>query len=190
METITRKYRVYSFKELKEDAQDKAVERFCEINVDYDWWESDYLLDNYLSKAIRTLLKAKMLKTGKKSETLFTWDNIFFSIDRANYLEFKNLQVTNYDVFFRFLKLPQKYWDDVDISFDFEGRESNTIISIEYPEEQLKNQEKYEAKFNDLVEKALDGLRKLYEELMSREAVIETIEANEYRFLKDGTVFH
>jgi myo-inositol catabolism protein IolC len=42
MKTITKTYNVYSFDELDEKGQDKALNNLWDINVDYDWWESVY----------------------------------------------------------------------------------------------------------------------------------------------------
>ena len=38
----TREYTVYKFNELTEDQQQKAVERYGDINVDYEWWDCTY----------------------------------------------------------------------------------------------------------------------------------------------------
>ena len=40
MRTIRTK--VYKFSELSDKAKQKAIEKFYDINVDYDWWESVY----------------------------------------------------------------------------------------------------------------------------------------------------
>src|SRR5262245_16755614 len=40
MRTIRTK--VYKFKELSTEAQEKAIEKFYDINVDHDWWDSTY----------------------------------------------------------------------------------------------------------------------------------------------------
>ena len=39
MRTITTVKTVYSFDELGEDAQEKAIENLYDLNIDYDWWE-------------------------------------------------------------------------------------------------------------------------------------------------------
>ena len=33
---------VYQFDELTPEAQQKAIERLCSINVDFEWWDSTY----------------------------------------------------------------------------------------------------------------------------------------------------
>ncbi len=40
MRTVRTK--VYKFDELSKEAQQKAIERLSDINVDYDWWQSTY----------------------------------------------------------------------------------------------------------------------------------------------------
>lgn len=42
MKVITEVYNVFSFDELSKEAQEKAIEKLYDINVDIDWWESIY----------------------------------------------------------------------------------------------------------------------------------------------------
>lgn len=34
--------KIYSFEELSEEAQEKAIEKFNDCGVDYDWWDDTY----------------------------------------------------------------------------------------------------------------------------------------------------
>jgi hypothetical protein len=38
----TRTINVYEFSELSDEAKEKAIEKLYDINVDYDWWDSNY----------------------------------------------------------------------------------------------------------------------------------------------------
>ena len=38
----TRQIKVYKFKELPEEAQQKVLDKFRNINVDYEWWDFTY----------------------------------------------------------------------------------------------------------------------------------------------------
>jgi hypothetical protein len=42
MEIVTRQYKVFEFKELSEQAQEKALEKLQAWNVDGEWWENTY----------------------------------------------------------------------------------------------------------------------------------------------------
>lgn len=39
MRTFTTKHTVYEFKELSEDAKQKALENLADVNVELDWWD-------------------------------------------------------------------------------------------------------------------------------------------------------
>ncbi len=191
METITRKYKVYSFKELKEEAKQTALEHFSDINVEPDgWWEDDYLLDSCLPKDIKTAIQLLMFDKGHKVERLFSWESIYFDLDRSNYLQFKDLSVEDNEVFRKFLKIPVSVWNKIE--WHFEGnRECNTYLEFIYEEKsEHPSIEKAKAIFDELISDALSSLKKTYESLTGEESIIETIEANDYQFLKDGTVFN
>ena len=44
--------KVYKFNELSDTAKENAIDRLRNINVDYDWWEDDFLLDIVSPKKI------------------------------------------------------------------------------------------------------------------------------------------
>ena len=45
MRTITKKYKVYSFQELDEETKEKVLENFRGINVEFDEWYYDEMLN-------------------------------------------------------------------------------------------------------------------------------------------------
>jgi hypothetical protein len=39
----TKEYTVYKFNELSEEGKEKAIQNYCDINVDYEWWDGVYM---------------------------------------------------------------------------------------------------------------------------------------------------
>jgi len=157
MKTI--KIKLYDFKELPEDIQEKVINNLSDINVDYDWWDFIYQdakdigleissfdiyqkeIDGELIDSIDGIIKAIMKNHGKETDTY---------------------------------KLAEKY----QAMYEKQGQD----ISDDLDEE-------WHIDFrHDLLECYLSMLEKECEYLESREAIIETIEANEYTFEADGTM--
>jgi len=80
----TRKVKTYAFDELDTDTQIKILDRFRDINVNYDWWESP--IDNK-----REEIKNEYgVDIGKK---------IYFDLDRRRYIWFEQIIIENGDKF-------------------------------------------------------------------------------------------
>ena len=166
MRTETIKRKLYKFEELSEEAQEEAIERLYDINVDYEWWNFTY------DDAERIGLKITA-----------------FDIDRGNYIKGKvtedtrtmaELILKDHGSITDTYKLAHEYleqlyiWQSYDQEVDDYGYEEDIPEDIE------------EEFIRQLKEEYLSILRKEYEYLTSREAIIETIEANEYEFTVDG----
>ena len=173
MKTI--KINLYSFSELSKEAQDKVIEKQYDINVDYNWWESTY---------------EDALNIGLKITS--------FDIDRANYCngEFVSGGIDcahkiekehgekceSYKTAKTFLadydKLVEKYSD---------GKVLCTVAD--------ENVYEFDGEADELESEFLKSicdykiiLSGEFDYLTSREAILETIEANEYTFEADGTM--
>lgn len=168
MRTIRTK--VYKFSELSEQAKEKAIEWGYDLNVSYDWWESVYEDAENIGVKI----------TG-------------FDIDRASYckgdiigtheetakliLEQHGEQCETYKTAKNFLAeldaVAERYKDKGEDNWD--------------------EQSEIEAQEDDFLKSLLEDYRiilsKEYDYLTSREAIIESIEANEYEFTVDGRRF-
>jgi myo-inositol catabolism protein IolC len=70
--------KVYKFNELDEKAKEKAIERYSDINVDYDWWEFDGLMG--LSKKE---LKENKINLKDCPCDIINWKNLYFDLDRV-----------------------------------------------------------------------------------------------------------
>ena len=197
--------KVYLFDELSEEAKDKAVEKLSDINIDFEWWFDEGLIE-LSSKEMKDRhikLSDKWYEISPHANIkgeypaytgLFKWKQIYFEIDRNSYLQFVDLEVKDDDTFRKFLRIPKRLWQDCHYSFDTPGRYRNTFIVTE-----TENGEDFTPKqqeiidraieiFADKVSEGLSNLRVNYEYLSSREAIIDTIKANDYEFTEDGEI--
>lgn len=167
MKKIIKEYEVYEFNELSEEAKERVLERLYDINVDFNWWECAY-------EDAETV--------GIKIE--------HFDLDRGNSIGGKfTFQVK--EVAESIIQEHGESCDTYKIAKDFLDK----ILPLEMLEKM--GQEFDESKFEELSEEFekeifneyLKILRKKYEYLTSKEAIVEAIEANEYEFTKDGNLF-
>ena len=172
MKTI--RIKVYQFSELSSDAKDVAVNRFYDINVNCDWWQYTY------EDAANIGLKITA-----------------FDLDRANYCKGEFLLTAN-EVAANILKEHGESCETYNTAASF--MEAWQPVFNEYLNPESKEYESLDSenKLNELEEDFLKSLcedykiilSKEYEHLTSEAAIIETIEANEYEFTKDGKKFN
>ena len=175
MKTI--EVKLYKFSELSEDAQQKAIEKLCDINVDYDWWESAY------EDAENIGLKITGFDIGRGRNA--TGEFIFGAYEVANkILKEHGKTCETHKTASQFIKdwdlLVEKYSDGInknrvseDNEYEFDGEADD--LEHEF--------------LNSLLEDYAMMLEKDYEYQTSKEAIIETIEANEYDFTEDGKLY-
>jgi len=158
MRTETTTRNIYTWDESSAEQQEKALDKLYDINVDYDWWESTY--DDATTIGLKI--------TG-------------FNIDRGNSID-GNLLALPEDVITAILdnhgdqcdtyKLAQEYRDKVGENEDGDRIDEDEDDNFLYA----------------LKEEYLSILRKEYDYLTSREAIVETIEANQYEFDENGNL--
>ena len=167
---------VYKFDELSNEAQEKALERLSDINVDHDWYEhiydgakeigliiTEFDLDRNTIKGdirLNVLEVCKLIRKhhGKETETFKT---------ARGYLN-------------QYIEEFKKYRDNYKNEFDCPVHALEEFELEDEAKDILCDFEKA------LLEEYLIILRKEYEYLTSREAIISSIEANEYEFTKNG----
>jgi hypothetical protein len=185
----TVKIKVFRFEELSEESQEKALSGLADINVDYDWWDIDGLLD---------LTKDEMsevgIEPGEIKDVLFSYTIREFDLERGQYLQLDGVAVNNDEAFRKFLKIPKELWDQCSYYFENDSRNRNTYLDLQTIDEEPTDEE------NDILERAIEimgdkiheawvSLRNDYEYQTSEKAIKETIEANEYEFYVDGKLF-
>jgi len=170
MRTITTHIDAYKFEELSEKAKRNAIEHLCDINVDFDWWDSIY--DD--AKTMGCTIKG-------------------FDIDRGSYCKLvcndahktADLIIANHGETCDTYKLAAEYLKDHDKIIDEAERDEGGELANEYAVDKLLDE--LETEFErSLGEEYLSPLRQEYEYLTSEEAITETILANEYEFTEDG----
>lgn len=174
MKTI--EIKLYQFDELSDEAKQKAIENMSDINVDHDWWDfiykdatnvelkiTDFDISRYSCNA--NFIDCAKICAEKIMDEYGVTCAIFhtaknFLIEKAN--------------------LIKKYSDGINVLIVAEGKEYNFDQEIDELENDF---------LISLCKDYLKILRDEYEYLISKEAIIETIEANEYFFTENGKLY-
>jgi hypothetical protein len=166
MRTKVTETKVYTFAELNDDQKEKALSNLYDINVDHDWWDFTY------DDAKEIGLKITSFDFDRYVEGQFT-----LSADEvaANIIRDHGGNCETY-------KTARAFVD-----------EKNAISmpdddSDDFPEWEDKMLEMDDNFLKSLLEDYRIMLRKEYEYLTSEEAIIETINANEYEFDENGRI--
>lgn len=161
----TRTYKVYKFKELTEDQQQKVIGRYYDINVDHEWW--DYLYDD--AKNIGIKIDGFDLG-GRQSIEGDLIDSVADCIKKIKDQHGKTCET--YKTALRYEK------------------EAKRLFKLQdWTDEEYTAQENLNHEFKtDILEDYFQLLRKEYEYLTSEEAITETLEINEYDFTEDGKI--
>ena len=161
MEIIKREYTVYKFNELSEDAKDKAIEKLYDINVDYEWWDA---VEDDAKQIGLSITESNIDYRTIKGKLLNG------AIDVANNI------INNHGESCGTYKTAKVYLEEYgNLSEDDYGDKDTEEIDEEFE--------------YALLQEYLSMLAKEYEYQTSREAIIETIEANDYSFTDDGNIF-
>ncbi len=161
MKTIELK--IYSFDELSNESQKKAINNLSDINIDYNWWEGNY---------------EDATNIGLKIEEFDLYDRyhikgkfINSAIDTANKI------IEHHGVTCDTFELAIKYQDDYNTACN-NGDLSCFTDNVD----------------NDFLKELLKcyykQLQNEYHYRVSKDAIIETIESNEYEFTENGKLFN
>lgn len=177
--TTTKTITLYTFSELSESVQNKVVENMWEINVDYDWWESVY----EDAENIGIKIKEFDLYRGTIGGEL-EWH----LIDSINSALQHGESTDTYSVAKSYLEDYQEEYKKWIVQQNREGYE-------DWSEDDWYNEFKYSEEVDnlalnyrkDMLETYRVMLNKEYDHLTSKEAIVETILANDYMFIEDGS---
>jgi len=177
MRTITTTIKVFRFHELPEHAKTAAIWDHGDINVSYDWW--DYIYDD----AAKIGLKIKSFDIGHNRDIAgrLTVD-IAESIDAV---------LTDHGPSCATYQMARKYRAKLapiqsvirDCADPETDDEYAALDNAETALEDLESEYEY-----DLREEYLAILTQEYDYRTSDEAIIETLELNEYEFTVDGEI--
>lgn len=163
---------VYSFEELSEEAQEKAIDKFRFANVDYGWWECVY----EMAKEIGIKIKGFDIDAGIiKGELTISFLDSFREI-RKNWGRGSELHKTAKEYLNQYNKAYKEWKKDEELTLD----------DFEFEDEARDIEEDYK---KAILEDFLILLKKEYEYQTSDETVKEMIIDNEYEFEEDGTLY-
>jgi hypothetical protein len=165
--------KVYTFDELSDEAQQKAIEKLSDINVTHEWWESTYEDAKQIGLIITGIdLERRHTLTGK-----FTLDAIEVA---AKIKEQHGEQCETYKDAVSFLAVRDHFIDT------WPKDENDEFINVGDLDEKLDKME--DGFFKTIREDYRIILSKEYDYQTSREQIIESIKANEYEFTEDGNL--
>lgn len=162
----------YTFDELSDQAKQKVLNEMSDINTDYEWWDSVYNDAETIGIEIKTFDIDRgdidcIIADSEETANLILKNHgescKTYSI-ASNFLEKKSKLVKKYSNGIETEKVTEDNYDD----FDSEWEELMGSFDYNISKEYLKM------------------LSDQYEFLQSEEAIIETIQANEYLFTKNG----
>lgn len=158
----TRTYKVYKFDELTPAQQNKAINNYADINLDYKWW--DYIYED--AKTVGIQIEGCDLYRYSIEGRLI--DSVMGCIDNIK-KEHGKICAT--------YKTAKRY-----------EKEAKRLFQLQdYTDEEYDASEKLNADFKADILK--DYFKMLQEEVAykeSREAIIETFKANDYNFTENG----
>ena len=163
MKTITKTFTTYAFDELSDKAKEDALHELYDINVDYDWWQFVY----EDAETIGLKISEFDIDRGSYCKGRLT-DGLLASIETI---------MTNHGEGTDTYKLAVTY------------KEKTNKLGLEDVDGDMLDELASEYT-TDLCEIYLGMLRGEYEYLMSSEAIVESINANDYQFTEEGKIFN
>jgi len=195
MEKVKRTYKVYSFKELSEDVQEEVIDEFIGINIDFDWW--DWIVTEFCQKADELGFEVKpeevCFDLGRNSHFGVYRKGIQFKTDiLKGYTVYCGIEAGVNKIGYFFSDFPIRSWDTTEIRLDIDevwkGEKEVKPNTKEWEKVEDRLRKKY-AEFLELCKKYYGILKDNREYLTSDEAIKDTLEANDYKFLENGRVF-
>jgi hypothetical protein len=167
---------VYSFSELNDEQKQVAVDKLRDINVDHEWYEW-------------TVGDAKDIGLAIDTFDLYRRDISGEFIDDGQHAA--GLIVKEHGEGCETHKLAQAYLTGrAELVKKYSDGINTELVDYDKEDEFDSEIEEFDKEFlHELLEEYLAILRREEEYLTSDEAIIETIEANEYEFNEDGSIY-
>ena len=167
--------KVYRFKELDEQAKEKAIENNRETFVMDSWWEFvEYDLEMFG-------LKLKEFDLGRRDYVKL---EMYYALDKIcdKIMKISGDTTEIYKTAERYGKEYKLIQDDMESLNDMDTDKDEHDLTILVH----KTQDLEEEFLKELSKEALSMLKNEYEYLTSEECIIEMFEANEYEFTEEG----
>jgi hypothetical protein len=182
----TEEIKIYKFEELSDEAKEKAIEDFRDGNLDYDWWDNTY------EDARNVDLKITGFDTGRGNRINIEFYGL--AKDTAESILKEHGESTEtYKLAKEFIKTNNFLQNTIEVYIELleetelEDEQERYTENLEFHEDEME--ELSDEFLKDLGEEYLSMLKNEVEYLQSDEAIIETIEANEYEFLQNGEMY-
>lgn len=172
----TKTYNTYKFNELTDEQKEKAVTNLYDINVSHDWW----IFTFEDAKTIGLEITSFELDRNRHAKGKF----IDSALECAHAIEKEHGEsCTTYKTAKEYLvdrdNLVKKYEDKNNLGHIDEDKEYDFDNECDDLDDEF---------LNSLLEDYSIMLQNESEYLMSEEAIIETIQANDYDFTSDGKI--
>jgi len=170
MRTITTTTNVYKFTELSDAAKEHAVSKLYDCNTQYEWWDSDE--DDAANIGLKIAAFNIDHRTISGKLTMPVGESI------AKVLTDHGPTCDTHKLALKYNALIAPHQAVIDAEEDDDAIDiANDVLS--------ELEDDYQ---HAMLEEYLSILCKQWEYLASEEAIIETIEANEYEFNEDGNL--
>jgi len=170
-QVLTKTVTAYKYDELSDSAKEKALEKMYDINVDHDWWE-------FIYEDAKTI-GLKITGFDVACASYCNGDFLASAEETAHKIEKEHGE--NCETF----KTAKEYLKIRDEIIETAPKDENGDFESEYEIDQALDSADKEF-LRSLLEDYRIILQKDYEYFTSREAIEETIRANEYDFTKEG----
>lgn len=175
MKVITKKYKVYNFDELSQEAKDKALEEFNKDNY-YPFLEDD----------LREYIHEELEEAGIKVLGVATSDN-------PSIRPYYSLSYSQGDGLMFEAQLEDKDGNLYTIKHNggnYYHERSTNIVGLDQEGNEIDTSDFEENIYIPICKRVADRGYREIEYQQSEEAFAEDCEANEWTFLKDGTMFN
>jgi len=161
---------VYSFDELSEEAKQKAIENLWDINLDYEWWQ--FIYDDAANSGLK--ISSFDLDRNRHAKGVFT----------LSACEVAQNILNNHGETCETYKTAENFLNDFNpVFFDYMNEDSENYESYDLEQTMLDLEDDF---LKSLLEDYSIMLQNECEYLGSEQAIIETIQANEYHFTESG----
>jgi hypothetical protein len=167
--------KVFKFAELSGDAKQSAIDKLYDLNVDHDWWDMTY--DDAETVGIK--ITSFDIGRGAYCEGDISDSEETAKLIIENHGEICETCLTALAYQSDRAKLVIKYSDGVQTDIVAEDNEYDFDIECDELDEEFKK---------SILEDYRIVLRKEYDYLTTKEAIIESIKANDYEFTEDGSM--
>ena len=167
--------KVYRFKELDEQAKEKAIENNREIFVEDSWWD-------FITYDLEVFgLKLEEFDLGRRDYVKL---EMYYALDKICEKIIENCGDTTeiYKIAERYSKEYKLIQDDMESLNDMDtDKDEHDLTRLLHKSEDLE-----EEFLKEMSEEALSMLKNEYEYLTSEECIIDMFEAIEYEFKEEG----